>query len=641
MGCRSFGRPAALPTARWGVVRTATPARPYPSAVSSDDRRQHLREQAQRAPTGPGVYQWLDEQGRVLYVGKAAKLRPRVRSYLSKRGDGRPLVHLLMRRAVDLEVITTNTPEEALLLENTLIKQHRPPYNLRLKDDKSYLLVRVDRTHPFPRIRLVRKVKKDGALYLGPFASAKGLRRTVRFLRTLYPLRTCSDRELAERTKPCLYHQIGRCCAPCVDLVTPEAYVQLVEGALGILRGRDDGMLRRLEQAMLEASEAHAYEMAAILRDRMQALEAALARQETVSPDGKDRDVVAVASAGGMAMIGVVFVRDGHVVATRALPQRTSLPRADVLHAFLSQFYLRGKVIPPEVLVEEAPPDMEGLQELLARVREGRVSLRVPQRGAGRDLMRMARDNAEVALGEHSARARQAQAALQRIAEIVGLDEAPERIEGYDLSHLRGTDPVAGMSVIVGGIAESSSYRHFAIREAKGGDDYAGMAEVIARRFRRGLELGALPDLVLIDGGRGQLEAARGALRDAGLPAVPMLGLAKARVADGVRSEERIVLPDRATAIVLAEDDPALRILVKARDEAHRFAGRYQRKRRAASFGDGALDGIPGVGPARKQRLLKTFGSVAGLKAAPFEDLAAVPGIGERLARLIRERIAG
>jgi len=607
--------------------------------VAPDDPQQRLRERAQRAPTGPGVYRWLDDQERVLYIGKAANLRARVRSYLSKRGDGRPLVHLLMRRAVELEVIATNTPEEALLLENTLIKQFRPPYNLRLKDDKSYLLVRIDRTHPFPRFRLVRKVSKDGALYLGPFASAKGLRRTVRFLRTLYPLRTCSDGELAERTKPCLYHQIGRCCAPCVDLVTPEAYSELVSGAIGLLRGRDDGMLKRLARAMEAASEAQSYEQAAILRDRMQALESALARQETVSPDGKDRDVIAVASAGGTAVIGIVYVRDGHVVATRALPQRTRLPRAEVLHAFLSQFYLRGKVIPPEVLVEEEPPDAEGLQELLVRLREGRVSLRVPQRGAGRDLMQMARTNAEVALGEHSVRTREAQAALARIAEIVGLESPPERIEGYDLSHLRGTDPVAGMSVLLGGVAESASYRHFAIREAKGGDDYAGMAEVIARRFRAGLALGALPDLVLIDGGRGQLEAARGALRAAGMPLVPMLGLAKARVAEGVRSEERIVLPDRPEAVVLPEDDPALRILVKARDEAHRFAGRYQRKRRAASFGDGALDGIPGVGPARKRRLLKTFGSVAGLKAAPFEDLAAVPGVGERLARLILERL--
>jgi len=600
-----------------------------------------LREHVQRISTGPGVYRWLDVNGRTLYVGKAANLRARLRSYLGPRGDGRPLVHLLMRSAVDLAVIATNTPEEALLLENTLIKQEKPPYNLRLKDDKSYLLVRVDRTHPYPRLRLVRRVKRDGALYLGPFASAKGLRRTVRFLRTLYPLRTCSDRELAERTKPCLYKQIGRCSAPCVDAISPEDYAVLLKGALALLRGRDEGMLKRLEQDMHTASEAHEYEKAAIFRDRKLALEASHARQETVSPDGKDRDVVAVASAGGVAMLGLVYVREGHVVAARAWPQRTSLGRADVLHAFLSQFYLRGKVIPPEVLVEQEPPDLEGLAALLTGLRRANVVVRVPQRGSARDLIAMARKNAELALGEHSVRARKAQGALSELARILDLEGPPARIEGYDLSHLHGNEPVAAMSVLMGGVAETSAYRHFAIREAVGGDDYGGMHEVIGRRFRGGVSLGDRPDLVLIDGGRGQLEAAARAFRDADLVPPPLVALAKAKTLDGVRTEERLILPGRSEALVLPEDDPALRILVKARDEAHRFAGRYQRKRRAAAFGAGALDGIPGVGPARKTRLLKTFGSIAGLKAAPFEDLAAVPGIGERLARLILERVGG
>jgi len=607
--------------------------------MASEEDQALLRARVRRVPTGPGVYRWLDGNGRVLYVGKAANLRARVRSYLGKRGDGRPLVHLLMRRARDIATITTNTPEDALLLENTLIKQEKPPYNLRLKDDKSYLLVRVDRTHPFPRLRLVRKVTKDGALYLGPFASAKALRRTVRFLRTLFPLRTCSDRELAERKKPCLYHQIGRCCAPCVDLVTPPDYAELLAGALAVLRGRDDGVLAELGATMRAASDAKRYEQAAILRDRLQALESALAQQDAVSPDGRDRDVVAVASAGGIAMLGVLYVRDGHVVAARAWPQRTALGRAEVLHAFLAQFYVRGKVVPPEILVEEEPPDVEGLEAVLAALRETHVSVRVPKRGPGRDLMAMARKNAEVALGEHSVRARRSQGALVRLADLLDLEGPPGRIEGFDLSHLHGTDPVAGMSVLLGGVADTAAYRHFAVREAAGGDDYGGMAEVIARRFLAGPKLGALPDLVLIDGGRGQVEAARAALRAHDLPSVPMVGLAKARTEGGTRSPERLVLPERPGALVLAEDDEALRILVKARDEAHRFAGRYQRQRRAASFGAGALDGIPGVGPARKRGLLRAFGSVAGLQAAAFEDLAAVPGIGERLARLIRERL--
>ncbi|MHC5009827.1 MAG: excinuclease ABC subunit UvrC, partial [Planctomycetota bacterium] len=577
-----------------------------------------------------------DADGRILYVGKAANLRTRVASYL-RGGDGRPLVRLLMRRAADLDIVATRTPEEALLLENTFIKKERPPYNLRLKDDKSYLLVRVDRTHPFPRLRLVRRARKDGALYLGPFASAQALRRTLRFLRTLYPLRTCSDRELEERTRPCLYHQIGRCAAPCVDAITPEAYGRLVEQALALLRGRDDGVLARLREEMEEASDALAFEKAALVRDRIAALEAALERQGTVRPDGEDRDVVAVVTAGGTAMISVLYVRDGHVVAHRTWPQRTALGTQDVTTAFLGQFYLRGKIVPPEVLVAEEPADPEGLEEHLTRLRGGPVRVRRPVRGARRELMDMAVRNAELALDEHSARTRAAQDALRTLADLLGLGGLPGRIEGYDLSHLAGSEPVAGMSVLLGGVADRSSYRHFAVREAAGGDDYAGMREVIRRRFRAGHALGDLPDLVLVDGGRGQLEAARRAVRELGLPELPMVGLAKAR-RDGPR-RDRLVLPDRPEAIVLAETDPAYRLLAKARDEAHRFAGRYQRKRRSLVLGQGALDGVPGIGPARKRMLIRHFGSVEALKAAPFEDLAGMPGIGERRARLLRERL--
>jgi excinuclease ABC subunit C len=596
------------------------------------------------------VYRWRDATGRVLYVGKAADLKARVRTYL-RGGEGRPLVALLMRRVADVDVIATKSPDEALLLENTLIKQERPPYNLRLKDDKSYLLVRVDRKHPFPRLRLVRKVKRDGALYLGPFASAKALRRTLRYLRTLYPLRTCSDRELAERERPCLYHQIGRCSAPCVGLIGREAYAGLVEEAVSLLRGRDEGVLELLGKDMASASEALEFERAALLRDRIDAIKAAVARQDAVSPDGKDRDVVAVATAGAVAMIAVVYVRDGCVVAARSWPQRTALSRKDVVTAFLAQFYLRGKVVPPEILVEEMPDDPEGLSQMLAGLREGPVEIRRPQRGPGRELVDLAAKNAEVALSEHSARAREAQAALRSLAEVVGTTEPPYRIEGFDLSHMGGDEPVAGMSVLVGGVPDPSSYRHFALREAPGGDDYAGIAEVIGRRFRAGASLGEMPDLVLIDGGRGQLEAALRAHRALGLPPVAMVGLAKARTGKRPGAEERepgerrdtkerIVVSGRPEAIVLPEDHPALRILVKARNEAHRFAGRYQKKRRAEAFGAGALDGIAGVGPARRRLLLLRFGSVTGLRNAPFEDLAAVPGIGERLARQIRERIS-
>jgi excinuclease ABC subunit C len=609
-----------------------------------------LRERVARLPQEPGVYVWKDAAGRALYVGKAENLRSRVRAYLKDGGDGRPLVRLLMRRVADVDVVLCGSAPEALLLENTLIKQERPPYNLRLKDDKAYLLVRVDRDHPFPRLRLVRKVKQDGALYLGPFASAKAVRRTLRFLRTRFPLRTCSDGELAERERACLYHQIGRCAAPCIQAIDETAYGALVDGAVAVLRGRDAGLVDRLREEMHAASETLEYERAALLRDRVEALEGAVARQEVVSPDGKDRDVVAVALAGGVAIIAVLYVRDGHLMAARTWAQKGARTRRELVTAFLEQFYLRGKVVPPEVLVEEAPEDVPGIEALLGGLRGAPVHVRQPQRGAGAELLGLARRNAEQALTEHSARARDAQAALQRLADLLGLDEAPQRIEGYDLSHLGGSEPVAAMSVLVAGVPDPSAYRHFALREAPGGDDYAGMAEVIRRRFARGESLGDLPDLILIDGGRGQVEAALRALAELGHPAIPMLGLAKARVGGGPGGSdapERLVLPPPARSEagaawglhVPAEDDPALRLLVKVRDEAHRFAGRYQRKRRAEAFGAGALDGIPGLGPARKRALLTRFGSVAGVRAARAEDLAALPGIGERLARAIRERL--
>ena len=595
-----------------------------------------LRAKAARLPSAPGVYLFRDPDGRALYVGKASDLRARVRQYLGGQ-DARPLIRLLMRRATDVEVIQTKTASEALILENTRIKAERPPYNLRLKDDKAYLVVRVDRTHAFPRLRLVRRIRADGATYFGPFANAKAVRRTVTFLRTLYPLRSCSDRELEERERPCLYHQIGRCAAPCVGKIDEAAYAQLVEGTLAVLRGRDDGLRGRLQAEMEAAASALEFERAALVRDRWQALDESIARHPAVSPDLADRDVVSVASDGGVSVVAVLFVRDGHVVASRTYPQRTALDRRDVLTAFLAQFHAAGKIVPPEILVEEEPHDLEGVEEVLTELRGSRVTVRVPQRGPGRELLAMARSQADLALAEGGVAAREAAKGLEGLAAHLALPGPPHRIEAFDLSHTGGHEPVAAMSVLHDGLADTDAYRHFAVREAPGGDDYAGMAEVVGRRFARGEALGALPDLCLIDGGAGQVEAAIAAIRALGIVPPPIVGLAKARRTAG--TPERIVVPGREEPIVLEPTDPGLRVLVRARDEAHRFAGRYQRKRRSVALTGTALDAIPGLGPKRRADLLVRFGSVDGLKAAAFEDLAAVPGIGERVAREIRERL--
>jgi excinuclease ABC subunit C len=390
---------------------------------------------------------------------------------------------------------------------------------------------------------------------------------------------------------------------------------------------------------MESASEALEYERAALLRDRLEALQASLARQGAVSPDLADRDVVAVATGPGTAVVAVHFVRDGHLVATRAYPQRTNLPRRDVLTAFLAQFHAGGKVVPPEILVEEEPDDVAGIEEALSAMRGSRVVVRVPRRGPAAALVEGAAANARLALEEHAATARDAAESLAALARVLGLAAPPSRIEGYDLSHTGGHEPVAAMAVLLDGVPDPSSYRHFAVREAKGGDDFAGMAEVVARRFAKGQGLGAWPDLVVIDGGPAQVESALGAIRALGLSPPPVVGLAKARRARGASTPERIVVPGRDEPLVLPPSDPALRPLLRVRDEAHRFAGRYQRKRRSRAATGTALDGVAGLGPKRRADLLRRFGSVEGVRTAPFEDLAAVPGIGERLARDIRQRL--
>ncbi len=597
-----------------------------------------LAGKAERLPSSPGVYTFRDSSGRALYVGKAGDLRARVKTYVQGR-DGRPLVRLLLRRAVTVDVVATKTAAEALLLENTRIKAEQPPYNLRLKDDKAYLVLRVDRGHDFPRLKLARRIARDGATYFGPFANARAVRSTVAFLRTLYPLRSCGDREFAERERPCLYHQIGRCSAPCVGKIGKEEYAEHLEGTLAVLRGRDEGLADRLRAEMESASAAMNYERAALCRDRWAALSESVARQQAVTPDLADRDVIAVETQGGVAVVAVLFVRDGHLLATRTYPQRTELPARDVLTSFLAQFHAGGKVVPPEVVVEEEPVDREGIEDVLSALRGGPVHVHVPKRGALKSLVETARENARLALVEHARSAAQAESALASLAEVLGLGTPPRRIEGYDLSHTAGYEPVAAMSVLVSGVAEPSQYRHFAVREAKGGDDYAGMEEILRRRFARGESLGALPDLVLIDGGAGQVASALGAIRGLGIVPPPLVGLAKARSVGGALTRERIVVPGREEPLVLDDDHPALRLLVRARDEAHRFAGRYQRKRRAAALSGTVLDEVAGLGPKRRADLLKRFGSVEGLRTAAFEDLAAVPGIGERLARGIRERL--
>lgn len=602
-----------------------------------------LTEKVAALPDSPGVYLLKDGAGRVLYVGKATSLRDRVRSYLAGPGE-RPHLAPYLKRWRDVQGIVTSNAAEALVLENSFIKKERPPANVRLRDDKRYLCLRIDLSHDFPRITLARRFARDGALYFGPYADAGALREALRALREVFPLRSCTDRTLATIPAPCLFFQLGRCAAPCHAHVTKERYAELVRGALDLLRGRRDDVLADLRRRMDAESEALRFENAALLRDRLEALERTLERQKVAVPDERDRDVLGLAREGDAAVAVVVFVRDGAVVSVRDVP----LPRAegtdaDLVAAFLGQFYDATKYVPDEVLVPALPDDAALLEQVLSDLRGARVEVRVPQRGTAKDLLDLATRNADLALRAARTDRAAAQAATARLRDALGLSAPPEVIECFDVSHLQGREVVASMVRFVDGRSDRSGYRRYRVREVEGNDDFASMNEILRRRYRSdGDERLGRPDLVVVDGGKGQLSSARAALAEVGWPEAPVVGLAKARAnRTGVARFERVFLPDRDDPVVPAPDAAETLLLARIRDEAHRFAIAFHRKVRSQLAVASALDAIEGVGDRWRRDLLLRFGSVQGIRDASLEELLAVPGLGRKRALRIREHLAG
>jgi len=575
-----------------------------------------LRTKIERLPHSPGVYLFRDEAGKVVYVGKATDLHGRVRSYLRAEGDGRLVTSHLARRIADLDYIVTSNEKEALLLENTLIKRHRPRFNVRLRDDKAYLCIRVDTRHAWPRLHMVRRFRRDGALYFGPFSSAKAVRRTIRTLGAIFPLRLCNDRVLESRDRPCLYHQLKRCSAPCVGLVAPEEYRRMVDGLLDLLRGRTGDLLETLRARMGEAARELAYERAATLRDQIDALLETTQAQRVASPDLKDRDVIGLARQGEIATAAVLHVREGRLLSKRALSFRTILPDGAVLSRVLAAVYRPGRLVPPEILLPSAPEDEETLARELEERRGGPVRLHVPQRGAMRELLDLALRNAAEAVRDAEGDETQRALLLEGIRERLSLDRPPARIECYDISTIQGSETVGARVVFEQALPWKDGYRRFRIRTVRGQDDFASMREVLLRRFRRD---DPLPDLVVIDGGAGQLAEALKAVPEG----VAVVGLAKARLLKGERKYERIYLPGRRTPLALPPDSPETYLLARVRDEAHRFAIEYHRRLRAKRTVRSELDEIPGLGPKRRTALLRAFGSASGVREAGAEELRA------------------
>ena len=644
-----------------------------------------LRRKLDELPAEPGVYLMRDRAGAVVYVGKASSLRSRVRSYFhAGSGDDRHFVPLLDELLGDIEVVVTRSEKEAVLLENELIKRHRPRFNVLLRDDKDFIVLRVDRRHPYPRLEVARARNRrdDGARWFGPYPSASSIRETLRVVNRWFQLRTCTDHVLSHRRRPCILHQIHRCPAPCVLDVPVEEYARSVDDAVAFLEGREGELLDRLRARMREQAAAFRFEEAARLRDQVRAVERSLETQRVSMEDRGDRDVVGIHREGPDLVLQLLSMRAGKLLDSRAFPfARQEFPGDEILSSFLSLHY--EHVEPPdEILVPIEPASAEALAEVLSERRGRRVRIHVPKRGGLADLLATAHRNAEQSFRSWREEGVRRQDALAGLARALSLPREPRWMECFDISTFQGSQPVGSGVSMRDGEPDRDGYRRYRVKGVAGQDDFAMIHEVITRRLRRALAEGAMPDLLVIDGGKGQLSAALAAAKDLGvatrpapgnpgLPFVTLVGLAKSRaldatalsttrviarrsarsarladaaeragkgfVAEAARTPERVFLPGRKDPVVLRQNSAELYLLVRLRDEAHRFAIEFHRKLRRARTLRSGLDEIPGVGEQRRKALLRHFGSLRRVREAKVEELRQVEGVGEAQARAIHD----
>ncbi len=543
-------------------------------------------------PRAPGVYLMTDARGKILYVGKAKVLRDRLHSYTLPGGDGRPQIPHLLRRVAAVRCIVTGTEKEALLVENTLIKEHRPPFNVFLRDDKEYLLLRIDRNEEFPRPELVRRVARDGATYFGPFSSARGIRETLRILVRYFPLCSCSRKTFASRKRPCLNYQLGRCAGACAGMISRDEYLPIVDNAIRFLRGRYRELLRSWKDEMARLSRDMRFEDAAKLRDRIDAVARTLVRQRVVRAVRGDVDAVGWFRDGAEVTAAVLHVREGLLSDAHSWSFRSEGDDAEALSSFLLLHYGEGVYFPGEILLPMDLPDRAPLGSVLSDRAGAPVAVKVPHAGERARLVDLARKNAAEAHRMRKEKEAAYERVATRLASLCGLPKPPVRIEGFDISNIQGDEPVGSMVAFVGGKAAKKWYRKFAVRGTSGQDDFAMMEQVVRRRFGHDDDFGGMPDLVLIDGGKGQLSSAMAAMRAAGAGFIPVVSLAKERARGGETVfYERIFVPGRKNPIVLAPHDPALLLLMRVRDEAHRFAVSYHRVRRAKKAFAGKVQG--------------------------------------------------
>ncbi len=592
-----------------------------------------VREKLKLLPDNPGVYIMKDAAGKIIYVGKAVVLKNRVRQYFQSQRNHTPKVRAMVAKVADFEFIMTASEVEALILECNLIKKHRPRYNISLKDDKSYPYVKVTLQDDFPRVFLTHHIRKDGARYFGPYTNVTAVHESLKLLRRLFPLRNCKTLQ----DRPCLEYHIKRCLAPCAGKISKEEYDGMIRSVLMFLEGRTVDVEKELEYRMKKAAEAYHFELAARLRDQLAAVKKVAEKQNIVTGAG-DQDAIGMARSEIGVCVQVFFIRSGKMIGREHFLLQGSEDESDeaLLAAFLQQYYHRATFIPREILLPMDLAEVSLLETWLAEKKGAKVQLLVPQRGTKHDIVAMAASNAEKFLSDEAARIRQANAqtlgAVEELGRYLGLKNPPNRMECFDISHIQGSETVASMVVFEGGLPKKSDYRRFKINSTEGKpDDFLSMREVTQRRYGD-LPESELPDLIVIDGGKGQLSSALEIIRGAGHKDVPVVGLAK--------QFELVFREGESDPVVLPRHSQALYLIERIRDEAHRFAITYHRNLRGKRNLVSVLDHIVGIGPARRKSLWSTFGTIAKIKAASVDELAQAPGMNRPAAEAVYQFFA-
>ena len=592
-----------------------------------------VREKLKLLPENPGVYIMKNAAGKIIYVGKAVVLKNRVRQYFQSQRNHTPKVRAMVANVADFEFIMTASEVEALILECNLIKKHRPRYNISLKDDKSYPYVKVTLQEAFPRVYLTHRITKDGARYFGPYTNVTAVHESLKLLRRLFPLRNCKTLQ----DRPCLEYHIHRCLAPCVGKVDKEEYDEMIRSVLLFLEGRTEAVERELEARMKAAAADYQFELAARLRDQLAAVKKVAEKQNIVTGAG-DQDAIGMARAAVGACVQVFFIRSGKMIGREHFLLQGSEDESDeaLLAAFLQQYYHRATFIPREILLPMEIAERELLETWLAEKKNAAVQILVPQRGTKHDIVAMAASNAEKFLADEAAKIQQANAqtlgAVEELGKYLGLKKLPNRMECFDISHIQGSETVASMVVFEGGLPKKSDYRRFKIQSTEGKpDDFLSMREVTQRRYGD-LPEDELPDLIVIDGGKGQLSSALAIIRGAGHKDVPVVGLAK--------QFELVFREGESDPVVLPRHSQALYLIERIRDEAHRFAITYHRNLRGKRNLVSVLDHIVGIGPTRRKALWSTFGTLAKIKAASVDELAAAPGMNRPAAEAVAQFFA-